>query len=122
MVWGGYDGNDYEIYLYRISTGTLIGNISNNDGEGDYYPQVYGDYVVWYGNDGNDDEIYLYHISTGTLIGNISNNDGNNDTYPQVYGDYVVWEGYDGNDSEIFLVSKITFPWAMFLPGITAKH
>ena len=97
VVWYGDDGNDWEIYLYRISTATLIGNISNN-GIGDSRPQVYGDYVVWQG-----DEIYLYQISTATLIGKISSIDGNSDQDPQIYGDYVVWYGEDGDTYEIYL-------------------
>jgi len=66
VVWEGSDGNDLEIYLYRISTATLFGNISNNNWIQDYNPRIYGNFVVWQSNDGSDSDIYL--LSANYLI------------------------------------------------------
>lgn len=62
VVWSGYDGHDYEIFLYERSSGTtiplandvyLIGTQINCNGD-----------VVWHGAGG----IFLYERSTGDVI------------------------------------------------------
>jgi hypothetical protein len=99
VVWDGYDGNDYEIYLYSDGNITQITDNSFYD----LLPQINADRdVVWYGFDGNDNEIYLY--SNGDII-QISDN-AYSDYNPQINADGdVVWYGFDGNDSEIYLYS-----------------
>ncbi|MBW2194768.1 MAG: thrombospondin type 3 repeat-containing protein [Deltaproteobacteria bacterium] len=97
VVWEGYDGSDYEIFLYNGSSTTQLTNNSNDD----RYPQVNsGGDVVWEGYDGSDYEIFLYNGSSTTQLTNNSFDDYS----PQinVYGD-VVWRGYDGSDYEIFV-------------------
>jgi beta propeller repeat protein len=57
VVWRGYDGNDYEIFLYNGSRG-IITQLTDNSFN-DYGPQIYGSNIVWHGFDGNDYEIIL---------------------------------------------------------------
>ena len=45
VVWEGYDGNDYEIFLYDGSSTTQLTNNSYDDQN----PQIYESNVVWGG-------------------------------------------------------------------------
>ncbi|MDB4442809.1 PKD domain-containing protein [bacterium] len=56
VVWEGYDGSDWEIFVYDGENTTQITNNNYND----YDPQIndFG-YIVWYGYDGQDNEIFL---------------------------------------------------------------
>ncbi len=65
FVWHGFDGNDYEIFLY--SSGTIT-QITDNDYD-DVDAQINSKgKVVWYGWDGNDNEIFRYSKGTITQI------------------------------------------------------
>jgi hypothetical protein len=67
VVWRGFDGSDYEIFLYDGTTTTQITNNSYDD----KYTQINDNgYVVWAGSDGSDDEIFLYDGATTTQITN----------------------------------------------------
>ena len=55
VVWGGEDGNDYEIF---VNDGTTTTQLSDNTGN-DYGPTADGNTIVWYGHDGNDYEIFM---------------------------------------------------------------
>ena len=56
MVCEGWDGSDYEIYLYDGTTATQLTDNSYDD----YFPQINANgYVVWEGWDGLDEEIFL---------------------------------------------------------------
>ena len=58
IVWQGFDGNDWEIYIKSASG---IEQITDNDVD-DRYPVVSDNgYVVWEHYDGSDYEIFLYH-------------------------------------------------------------
>ena len=97
VVWYGFDGNDYEIYLYDYNRRS-IAQLTDNDIY-EYSPQISGNNVVWYSFDDNDSEIYLYNGSNVIQL-------TDNNTYeynPQISGNNVVWYGFDGNDSEIYL-------------------
>ena len=89
IVYRDYDGNDSEIYLYNISSGTTL-NITDNafDDANHHYD---GDYVTWAGSDGSDDEIFFYQISTDTTIQVTDNSDF--DSSPKIQGDNIVWQG-----------------------------
>ena len=100
VVWLGYDGNDFEVFLYDGSTTTQLSDNSYDD----CWPQVSGSNVVWSGYDGNDYEVLLYDGSTTRRL---TDNDSN-DWQPQVAGSNVVWMGDDGNDYEIFLYDGST--------------
>ena len=98
VVWSGWDDEDYEIYLYQISSG-VTKQITSNE-EDDLFPEISGDYVVWHGREDWEWDVYLYQISIGKTI-NVSNDpaDENHfDSFPQVYGDYMTWStGVDGD-------------------------
>jgi hypothetical protein len=65
LVWMGYDGHDYEIFLYSNGTTTQI---THNDYD-DWNPQINSKgQIVWQGSDGHDDEIFLYSKGTITQI------------------------------------------------------
>jgi len=104
VVWQGYDGSDYEIFLYDRATGLTLQLTDNY-----YYdatPQINcnGD-VVWRGYDGYSYEIFLYDRTSGATT-KLSNMDYSASS-PQINckGD-VVWVGVDGYDYEIFLYDK----------------
>jgi len=73
FVWHGFDGNDYEIFLY--SNGTLT-QITDN-GYDDYDAQInFKGKIVWYGSDGNDNEIFRYSKGSITQITDNGYDDG----------------------------------------------
>ena len=97
ITWEGYDGSDFEIFLYNgTNTIQLTDNtfdderpILNNKGQ-----------VVWIGHDGNDAEIYFYD---GSAVIPLTNNAWD-DELPGINDQgQVVWSEYDGKDNEIFL-------------------
>jgi len=67
VVWEGYDGSDWEIFLYNGTTTTQITSNSYND----YSPQIDAGKIVWYG-DSPDYEIFLYDGGTTTQITKIA--------------------------------------------------
>ncbi len=95
IVWRGFDGNDYEIFLYDgLSIRQLTDN-SYDDGGGAYgydnNPRVSGSNVVWEGFDGNDCEIFLYD---GAAVRQLTDN-SYYDGLPQISGDKIVWVGQE---------------------------
>ena len=90
VVWNGWDGNDYEIYLYN---GHLpCGQLTNNNAN-DYFPKIDNGQVVWYGDDGNGYQIFLRDL-TGTE--NIPLTSGSSNNWdPQINNGQIVWGGYD---------------------------
>ena len=73
----GYDGSDYEIFLYD---GTSTTQLTDNDYDDDC-PQINDNgYVVWRDDDGSDYEIFLYD---GTSTTQLTNNDYD-DYSPQI--------------------------------------
>jgi hypothetical protein len=102
VVWEGYDGTDWEIFLYDGST-TI--QLTYNSYE-DFSPRVNDKgYVVWQGYPKPDGEIFLYNgATTVQLTDNLYE-----DVNPEINNDgYVVWQGCVGglgnlSDSEIFL-------------------
>jgi hypothetical protein len=97
VVWDGFDGTGFEIFLYN-GTGTI--QLSKNSTY-NRNPQINanGD-VVWVGYDSTDSEIFLYD-GTGTT--QLTNNSGE-DWGAQINANgYVVWSGdyeillYDGS-------------------------
>jgi len=101
VVWEGYDGTDWEIFLYDGSTTTQLTNNSYDD----THPQINDNgYVVWEGYDGTDSEIFLYDgIDTIQITDN-----SYDDLDPQINNNgYVVWRDrhlyFGGPDSEIYL-------------------
>ncbi len=98
VVWSGFDGHDYEIFLYD---GVQIIQLTNNEYL-DFIPDINDKgQVVWVASD-NQDEVILFD-GGGVSQGVISN-----DSYRKYWlainnNGQVVWEAFDDYDYEIFL-------------------
>jgi hypothetical protein len=103
VVWSGWDGSDWEIFLYDGASTTQI----TNNGLADSTPHINNNgHVVWSGSDGSDDEVFLYN---GTSTTQITNN-GLPDSTPHINDNgYMVWSGGKRSGREIFLA----FPCAL---------
>ena len=74
FTWVGFDGNDYEIFLYN---GTTTTQITNNNYD-DFNPHINDDgWITWSVDDSNDYEIFLYNGTTTTQITNNNYDDFN---------------------------------------------
>lgn len=100
LLWESFDGNDWEIYLYLIPTGTTI-QLTNNPWD-DTQAVLRGDWVTWTRYDG-DSEIWLYQISTDTRQA-ITNN-ALFDITPDVFEGWVTWSALSAAEYEVFLCS-----------------
>lgn len=100
VVWQGYDGEDWEIFLYDISSGERK-PITEND-YNDMSPQTDGTYVVWVGYNRTGGEVFLYRIGDPIPITNDANaitNDDNVDRSPQIADGRVAWVRHEVTDS-----------------------
>ncbi len=88
VTWMGFDGNDWEIFLYD---GGLPIQLTNNNHD-DANPQIHNGMVTWEGYDGNDREIFLY--DGGQTI-QLTDNDYY-DINPQIHNGMVTWQGSEG--------------------------
>jgi len=59
VTWYGYDGSDYEIFLYNGSSVIQL----TDDEYDDNYPQIHNGQVTWQGYDGSDNEIFIASVS-----------------------------------------------------------
>jgi beta propeller repeat protein len=106
LVWQGYVGSDWEIFLYDIPTGETT-QITNNE-HSDLSPQTDGQYVVWQGFNDGEWDIFLWD---GTQIISISDRNAE-DTSPQIADGHVVWTSAPFGDdfvghSEVVLYDAI---------------
>ncbi len=96
LVFQAWDGDDYEIYLYRFDTGVLE-QITNNQFD-DVSPVVWRGQIAWVAHPTVTAEIFfmaagaIRKISEGT-----EDNSG-----PSIWEGKVVWQGYDDTDLEIY--------------------
>jgi len=104
--FGNYSAPDYpEVYLYDLNTDTItqIGdNTLLNITHENYFPKIYGDYIVWSANyNDSGSEIFMHNLNTGTNS-QLTNNPDWSSYYPNIYGDYIVWTQKQGSfeDSE----------------------
>lgn len=95
VVWSGFDGNDYEIYLWDDGQ---IFPITNNDVD-DVTPSISAGGIAWSVHDGNDFEINYWD---GTQTVQLTHNDGD-DLTPRMWASNIVWSASDGEDFEIYL-------------------
>ena len=96
LVFQGWDGNDYEIYLYRFDADQLE-QITNNQFD-DVSPVVWDGRVAWIAHPTITAEIF--YLADGT-IRKISEGTQDNGA-PSIWQDKVVWQGYDDTDLEIY--------------------
>ena len=79
-AWIGYDGNDYEIFLYD---GSQVIQVTDNDSN-DNRVRLYGDKLVW--QNGATQDIKMYTISTGETEHITNGGDA-----PDVSATHVAW-------------------------------
>jgi beta propeller repeat protein len=134
IVWEGYDGNDWEIYLFAgkfdAENKPIIHQLTDNetdDRETTVFAGTAPDgtaiaMVAWAGiaEGGTDTEIFLYRGSfdaDGTLLGTPTTDrlTGNADNIENVFDDhapqiserYVTWWANDGQSNEVFFYDLI---------------
>lgn len=96
VVWYGWDGNDYEVYLYDADL-KKITQVTSNDYD-DVSPVIWDGMIAWEGYAGSEADIFLYQEG---LIKQLSEN-YEDDINPRIWNGQVVWQGYDGDDFEIY--------------------
>ncbi len=96
LVFQGWDGDDYEIFLYHFDTGQLD-QITNNQFD-DISPVVWNGQIAWIAHPTVSAEIFLL---TDGVIRKISEGTGDNSA-PSIWKDKVVWQAYDDTDLEIY--------------------
>lgn len=97
IVWYGWDGDDFEIFLYRHDEKT-IRQITDNNYD-DVNPRVDGDTIVWEGYQAVEADIFIW--TEGGAPERLSRNI-EDDLAPRISGGEVVWQGFDGDDFEIY--------------------
>jgi hypothetical protein len=95
LVFQAWDGDDYEIFLYRFDT-EKIEQITNNQFD-DISPVVWNGQIAWVAHPTVTAEIFL--LSEGG-IRKISEGTEDNSA-PSIWQDRIVWQGYDDTDLEI---------------------
>ncbi len=112
MIWKGYDGSDWEIFL-TDETGVNPPAFTNNS-QDDENPDINdAGTAVWQRKTATDDEIILYN---GAGEANISNNPICDDTDPRIgNGGHVAWQGHCDytspvpfSDYDIFLYDGVS--------------
>lgn len=101
VAWQGWDGHDYDIFLFDGQTTKQLTDNSYDDvlGTPHYARQVNSNgAVVWSGRTGgtsSDSEIFRYD---GSAVSQLTNN-AYYDAYPQINNSgQVVWVGYDASN------------------------
>jgi len=97
VVWQGWDGWDYEIFLYDGSDTTQLTNNSYDD----VGPQINDrGWIAWRQFDGEDYEIFIYD---GSMIRQLTNNSySENGLQLNDSAQLVWWAETDGTNREIF--------------------
>ena len=96
LVFQGWDGDDYEIFLYHFDT-DRIEQLTNNQFD-DISPVVWNGHVAWVAHPTVTAEIF--YMADG-VIRKISEGTEDN-AAPSIWEDKVVWQGYDDTDLEIY--------------------
>ncbi len=118
VVWRGYDGHDWEVFLYD-GQNTLP--LTDNDfsdaawdvGEG---PLISGSTVAWRGHDGNDWEVF---VSDEDGVVQLTENEYD-DRSLALYDSRVAWAAWDSPDSQVLLAVRVVpepSAWAILISG-----
>ncbi|HTY15496.1 MAG TPA: PKD domain-containing protein, partial [Methanoregulaceae archaeon] len=107
VVWQDHRDQNFDIYLYNITTGleTLI--TPDTPGSDQMHPAIYANYIVWddnrdqtYGNE----NIFMFNLEgkiTSKITGNIP---ASLNIKPKIFGNRVVWTGrQNGVASDIYM-------------------
>jgi hypothetical protein len=99
VVWQGWDGSDYEIYLY---SGGVTSQLTNNTYD-DKAPQINtSGQVIWH----QRSRIFLFSSGTTTQIASNIYSNSYMEAIPQINdAGQIVWQGWDGLNSAIYLYS-----------------
>lgn len=93
VTWAAYDGNDYEIFLWKDNETIQITDNDTND----YEPQVYNGQISFTGNDGEATNIYFWDGTSTVNISDGYSEISNDDSY--LWDSKVVWSGWvNGTD------------------------
>lgn len=95
VAWSGFDGNDYEIYLWD---GTSVTQITD-DATDDLRPRLHDGKLVWERFDGGDHEILYWD---GSRTRQLTNN-AVEDSLSSLHAGEVVWVEGSGDAREIVL-------------------
>ncbi|MBN2534871.1 MAG: IPT/TIG domain-containing protein [Spirochaetales bacterium] len=98
-VWQGYDGHDWEIFLWQAGQVTRI---TDNELD-DTLPRATEGKVFWIQDDGSDPEIFMWEEGTG--ITRVTENDVD-DRNIRVSNGVCIWQEYDNGDYEIWLMNN----------------
>ena len=123
IVWVDYRNDNYDIYMYDLSTDTEIP--ITTDPSSQWYPAIYGDRIVWEDYRNGNWDIYMYDLSTDTETQITT--DPWDQWDPAIYGDRIVWiDDRNGNwdiymydlstDTEIPIITD--FGYSMWDPAI----
>jgi hypothetical protein len=104
VVWYGWDGEDYEIYLYDHDD-RVITQVTSNRYD-DVSPQVWADTIVWEGYPAVEADVYTWNRRDGQ-IRKLSEN-VEDDINPRIWNQVVAWQGFDGDDFEIWAYDLTT--------------
>jgi len=98
VAWQGWDGDDWEIYRYDITTETTE-QLTDNEID-DYAPDLSKDGHVVYQQDESqyNTDVYAY-TDTGTLALGTSSG---GEISPEIHGGSVTWQAWDGEDFEVY--------------------
>ena len=107
LVWQGYVGGDWEIFLYNIETGETS-QITDNSYD-DLSPRTDGNYIVWQGFNDGEWDIFLWD---GIEIQAISDRSAE-DASPQIANGLIVWTSEPFGDDfvgpeEVMLYDAVT--------------
>jgi hypothetical protein len=100
VVWTGYDGTYFNIFMYDSST-TISYQVTDNTNV-HYDPLIDHGIIVWKEWNGSNDEIFMYDSSIGLPPTElpIQVTDNNYDEYdPHINDLKIVWSAYEGIDS-----------------------
>ena len=90
IAWAGWDGNDYEIYLWDGANTTQITDNSVND----YEAQLNNGQIAWTGVEANSTSFDVFFWD-GLTITNVSNRPGYPDEDAHLMNGEIAWSGYN---------------------------
>jgi len=88
IAWAGWDGTDYEIFLWN---GESINQITNN-AQDDYEAQLSNGQIAWTSKTGERFDVLFYD---GETIHNISNRPDVPDEDPHLMNGVIAWSGWN---------------------------
>lgn len=110
VAWNGFDGNDYEIFMYDIATGKITAITDNTvDDVAPITTGLSGSNVVWnqLSADGQDSNVFLYNGTTNQV--SQLTNSSTTEIGISISGFNVIWSTFDKNQAlEVFFYNGLT--------------